>query len=144
MGRAEIFGANLTDAQLFASVASAIQKLRNGKKLSERSQYPLSRVLDPHLYFSGRFYANRIVACILRAARRRDLRTVDIESVLRRAAGERLMEAESLELRAELILAMAQGKLPWPEEISRAVVLTEVDHPIREFAHWLHKDGSRR
>jgi hypothetical protein len=125
-------------------VASALQTLRGQKLLSDRSQYPLSRVLDPYLYFLGRFYANRIIACILRAARRRDLRTVDIESVLRRAAGERLAEPESLELRAELILAMADGKLPWPQEMSRPDVLLDIDPGVREFTHWLHQHAPRR
>lgn len=118
LGQGSIFGANLGEVWLFVAVAASIQNLRSSKRLSERSQYPLSRVLDPHLYFLGRFYANLIIACILRASRRRDLRTVDIEPVLRRAAGERLREPESLELRTELILAMTEGKLPWPQEMS--------------------------
>jgi hypothetical protein len=100
---------------------------------------PVARILDPYLYFRGRFYANLIVACIIRSARRRDLRTVAIEQLLRQTCGERLEEQESLELRAELILAMSEGKLPWPQEIGREAVFEELDSSLREFARWLYR-----
>ncbi len=115
LGQGSIFG-NLADAELFVAVASSLQRLRNENRLCERPQFPLARVLDPYLYFYGRFYANVILACILRASRRRDLRTVDIEKVLREACGERITEPESRELLGELVLAMSATKLPWPEE----------------------------
>jgi hypothetical protein len=136
LGQGSIFG-QLKEAELFVAVAASLQALRNAGELSERTQYPLSRVLDPHLYFLGRFYANIIVACVLRAARRRDIRTVDIEPVLRRACGERLVEPESLELHAELFLAMAEGRLPIPEEVSDNRSFDGMHPSIRDFALWL-------
>lgn len=136
LGQGSIFG-QLKETELFVAVAAAMQSLRDAGELSERTQYPLSRVLDPHLYFLGRFYANIIVACVLRAARRRDIRTVDIEPVLRRACGERLLEPESLELRAELFLAIAEGRLPLPEEVSDKRSLLGMHPSIRDFALWL-------
>jgi orotate phosphoribosyltransferase len=142
LGQGSIFGRQ-SDLNLFISVASAIQKLRNTHKLSERSQYPLARVLNPHLYFLGRFYANVIVASLLRAARRRDVRTVDIEPILRKAVGDRLAERESQELHAELILAIADGKLPLPVEASDPAVLDGVDESVRPFLAWLLGRGTR-
>lgn len=140
LGQGSIFG-QLKEVELFVAVAASLQRLRNDRELSERSQYPLSRVLDPYLYFLGRFYANIIVACVLRGAKRRDLRTVDLEPVLRKAVGERLLEVESLELRAELLLAIYRTQLPLPQEASQTDVFARLDPSIAEFAHWLLNPG---
>ena len=74
---------------------------------------------------------------MLRAARRRDIRTVGIEPVLRRACGERLLEPESLKLHAELFLAMTEGRLPTPEEVSDNRSFDGMHLSIRDFALWL-------
>lgn len=136
LGQGSIFG-RLKEVELFTAVAAAVQNLRNQKKLSDRPQYPLARVLDPYLYFLGRFYANIIVVSILRAVRRRDIRTVNLEGVLRQATGLRLSESESREIQAELMLAISQTKLPLPQETAIPDTFEEMDSAVSEFLRWL-------
>jgi len=140
LGQGSIFG-QLEEVELFVAVAAALQRLRNSRRLSERPQYPLARILDPHLYFLGRFYANIIVAAILRSARRRDIRTVDIEAVLRQATGLRLAEPESRELHLELLLAIAQTKLPLPNEAGDPSIHRQLDNDVADFAWWIAQRG---
>jgi hypothetical protein len=117
LGPGSVFGTP-TEADLFATVASSIQVLRSeGKLHTDEYQQPLAKVLDPYLYARGRYYDPIILAAVLRASRRHDLRSTAVEKLLRRAMAEKLQYAVYRELRAELLLAIGQGKLPRPYEL---------------------------
>lgn len=104
-----------TDAELFASVASALQSMRSGgdrSRLDEDFTQPVAKVLNPDLYLTGRFYDDIIRAAILRAARPHDLRAPKIERRLVRAITRELLDARLVDLRSEMLWAIAQEKLP--------------------------------
>jgi len=113
LGPDSIFHAD-TQAELFAAVASATQSLRSVGDLSERPLYPISRVLDPGYWLTGRYYDPVLTACVLRCTRRHDLRAASIAPRLVEAMAKRLSEDASLELRAELLFAGGRNLLPVP------------------------------
>jgi hypothetical protein len=113
LGPQAIFGpANMSEADLFASVASAIQQLRDQKLLHEQYVTPMAKILNSHFYLAGRFYDSIIPAAIFRAARRHDLRASSVEQELIRELSDILANDAAAELRSEILLAIAQGKLP--------------------------------
>ena len=116
-----VFGGGLTQVELFLAVASAVQEVRNRGKLLEYAQPPVAKVLSPDGYLTGRYFEAIIDAAICRAARRFDLRTSTIEPELIAKVGRRLDENISRELRAELLMAIAEGRLPPPLEMGGAV-----------------------
>ncbi len=116
-----IFGEG-TQTELFLSVAAALQRLRNEGRLDEEFRPPVAKVLEPHTTPDARFFEYRIYALILRACRSHDIaaRLVEreLEEVLRlrlaadRNPGSGRTIAAAREMRSELVLAAAQGKLP--------------------------------
>ncbi len=112
LGPRSIFGERLSDVELFVSVASAMQTLRSSGELSEHYVTPLARVLSPTFYLRGRYYDAIITAAILRCGARHDLRSTMTDAKLISALTQRLRERASVELRSEILLAIAQGKLP--------------------------------
>lgn len=115
LGPKSIFRAK-TEIDLFVAVASAVQSLRAAGDLTERHMYPLDHVLDPRFWLSGRYYDAVIVAAILRATRRHDVKTTQIELELLRGMSSRLRNHD--DLRGELLLAMARRHLPIDPEIT--------------------------
>lgn len=113
-----MFGTPTSEADLFVTVASAAQELRSSDELHPDDYHqPLAKVLDPYLYLRGRYYDPVIIASILRSTRRHDLRASSVENLLRRAVAEKLQHSVYRELRGELLLAIAHGKLPRPHEL---------------------------
>jgi hypothetical protein len=109
LGPGSIFEAE-TQVELFATVASTVQSLRSAGRLFEQHRYPLApQALDPACWLSGRYYDSVIVAAILRATRRHDLRTALIDPKLLKEAKGR---AKLPDLRGELVMAAARGHLP--------------------------------
>lgn len=102
----------LTDAQIFASVASGLQWLRSEGKLDAEFTPPVAKVLDPAFWADGRFYAEPITASILRAANKHDLTAPIAGREFSRAMQTRWEEAPSANLRIEMLLATIAGKLP--------------------------------
>lgn len=139
LGPRSIFGDLKTEAQVFVAVACAIQNLRSWsevavlgeterKGLSESFSSPIARVLSPESYLSGRYYAPVILASILRAARRFDLRATVIEPRVRKRLGERLRDTQTH--RAELLYAIGTGKLPTPSEVTDPDLKVGIDESI--------------
>jgi hypothetical protein len=122
LGHNSIFGEGLNQAELFTAVAASIQELRQSRELDEEFQPPIARVISPDSYLTGRYYENVIEAAILRSSRRHDLRTATIEKELIGKVGRRLTEPFSVELRGELLLAIAAGKLPVVPQIDEALL----------------------
>ncbi|MGE3578210.1 MAG: hypothetical protein AB7I25_07090 [Vicinamibacterales bacterium] len=116
-----VFGSGLTQSELFMAVASALQEMRNSGRLLEYPQPPLTRVLSPDGYITGRYFESVIDAAICRASRRFDLRAAAIEPELIAKVGRRLAEPISADFRGELLLAIALGKLPTASEVHDAV-----------------------
>ncbi|MCA1707736.1 MAG: phosphoribosyltransferase domain-containing protein [Actinobacteria bacterium] len=117
LGPGSVFGAP-SEIGLYVTIAGAVQALRSSGELhADDYQTPLSKVLDPYLYLRGRFYDPIVIASILRASQRHDLRATRIEKLLRRATGEKLFYGVYSELRSELVFAMSTGKLPRPYEV---------------------------
>lgn len=112
LGMESIFGEDIDCAELFFSVASSLQTLRDQSRLVEEFQPPIAYVLSPARYFTGRFYNPLISAAIFRACRLHDLRTAALEGRLARKVGEALAETTGRELKGEILLAVAQRKLP--------------------------------
>jgi hypothetical protein len=112
-----VFG-DVQHADLAVSVAAALQRMRCGSdgvesELDEEFRSPVAKVLDPHLYLTGRFYEAPIVAAILRATHRHDLRSPTNEHTLKKSVEEHLLNApSSTQLRSELVLATARRLLP--------------------------------
>lgn len=109
LGPGSVFRAK-NEMDLFVAVASSVQSLRAAGDLRERPMFPLSYVLNPSFWLSGRYYDPVIVAAILRATRRHDIRATQIEAELLKGMSHRLDHGD--DLRGELLLAMARGHLP--------------------------------
>lgn len=113
LGGGSIFGpSSMNDAELFFSVASAVQTLRSRGELDEEHRPPLSKLLTHEFWARGRFYAPAITAAILRAARSHDLLQPQPQRNLLKLIDDRLLEEASRTVRWELLLGVAQGKLP--------------------------------
>lgn len=127
LGPGSVFGAP-AEVPLFITVAGAVQTLRSSGELHDEDyQLPLAKVLDPYLYMRGRFYDPVVVAAILRAVSRHDVRATAIEKLLRRAVGEKLVNDLYQELRSELMLAIGTGKLPRPVELRQRALFAGGD-----------------
>jgi hypothetical protein len=112
LGTGSIFGEELTDVELFVSVASGIQRLRSEGSLSERHVAPISRYLDPD-FTLNRYYEGFIAAAILRATHPRDLRSAKADRALQSKVEEWFTTPSSYRaVAAELLLAIRAGKLP--------------------------------
>lgn len=121
LGAKSVFG-EVQGADLAVSVAAAVQRLR-GKcrnadstwqesRLDEIFRSPLAKVLEPELYLAGRYYEPVLVATILRAAKRHDIRApgndIDLERQIKI-----LVEAKSSRvLYGELALAAKLNQIP--------------------------------
>jgi hypothetical protein len=118
LGEGSFFGDHdLTDAELFVSVAAALQALRNDEDgLTEYRATPVARVLNPTYWLRGRYYADSIVAAILRATRPHDLRASQIEPRLAKRMMSRALDPESVALRGEFFFSMVRGGLPLTTE----------------------------
>jgi hypothetical protein len=113
LGPNSVFGdENLSQAEVFAAVASSIQRLRSDGYLDEQFTPPVSKVLVPEFWEVGRFYASPITASILRASRRHDLLAPVPGKRFIAAADARLREHASRNQRPEFLLALAAGKIP--------------------------------
>jgi hypothetical protein len=119
-----IFGEG-QQAEVFLSIASSLQSLRNDQKLVEEFRPPVAKVLHPVETFDQRFFEYRLQLLILRACRPHDLNSRlvqrDLVHMFRtRLAGDHdPSDREPCEIpenvreqRAELLLAAAQDKLP--------------------------------
>lgn len=115
LGPGSIFRAR-TEMDLFVAVASALQSLRAAGDLTERYRYPLAQALDPAFWLSGRYYDPVIAAAILRATRRHDIRTFQLDPDLQEGVSSRLRNPD--DLRGELVMAAARGHLPIAPEIA--------------------------
>lgn len=115
LGPQSIFGTGLGQVEVFTAISSALQELRNSGKLSERPTTPIAKVLHPHLYIAGRYYDPVILSAILRAAQRHDVFATSSEKRLRRALESHFQQNTTESARAEVLLAMAQRKLPTVE-----------------------------
>jgi hypothetical protein len=115
LGPNSIFRAQ-SEIDLFVGVASAVQSLRAAGGLRERQMFPLGYALDPRFWISGRYYDSAIVAAILRATRRHDIRTTQIEPGLLKGMSQRLKNRD--DLRGEMVMAMARSHLPIHPEVS--------------------------
>jgi hypothetical protein len=74
LGDGSIFAPrDASDADLFMSVASALQTMRSTSRLDEEPTPPISKLLIHEFWARGRFYAPAITAAILRASRPYDL-----------------------------------------------------------------------
>lgn len=136
LGRESVFG-EVQGADLAVSVAASVQRLRgrqrqpSGKwsesQLDEVFRSPLAKVLDSQLYIAGRYYEPVLVASILRASRRHDIRAPGNDSELRNHV-ESLASAESSsELHGELVLAIALNQLPRNRNLDDAIKLAHPD-----------------
>ena len=105
------------------SVASAIQRMRGRRReqgnkwteprLDEVFRSPIAKILDPHLYFRGRYYEPVLVAAILRSVHRHDVRSPTADEALGKMLEAHLLQSPSSgELRGELVLATIRGLLP--------------------------------
>lgn len=137
LGPRSVFGELRDESQVFVSVCSALQVMRDQERsgtsnaLSETYTSPISRVLAPEYFLSGRFYAPVIVGSILRGARRFDLRATAIEPRLRQAAGERFRDLAAI--RAEFLYSVARGSLPLFSEAAESDLLSGMDESVRTF-----------
>jgi orotate phosphoribosyltransferase len=122
LGPRSIF-ASESQVDLFAEIASILQRFRNSGRLDEQFSPPVAKiyepeyvltapVLQPETSIGGRYYATVIVAAILRATQRHDLRSASREQALMRAVTSRIEESVSSELRSEIMFAAANGRLP--------------------------------
>jgi len=98
-----------SQVEMFAAVASAVQSIRATGDLSERHSYPLTQVLDPKCWLTGRFYDSVIAASILRCTRRHDLRATKLDPLLLEGVEKR---AAIEDMRGELLMAVGRGHLP--------------------------------
>lgn len=121
LGPKSVFG-EVQGADLAVSVAAAIQQLRGERRqtdgtwqesdLDEVFHSPLAKVLDPSLYLAGRYYEPVIVASILRASKRHDIRVPGDDINLHERVNL-LATIESLkDLHGELVLASVLDQLP--------------------------------
>jgi len=144
LGPRSVFGELRDESQVFVAVASALQFMRDhadNNALSETYTSPISRVLAPDFYVSGRFYAPVILCSILRAARRFDLRATAIEPKLRQAVGERFSDLPAI--RAEMLYAMYRGVLPMPTEAADRAMISEMDSSVSAFFRWFGGSATR-
>lgn len=147
-----VFG-EVQQAELMISVAAAIQQLRDRRydngtlvepELDEVFRSPVAKILDPALYLTGRFYEPVLIASIMRAVRRHDVRAPMKEATLAAAVtGHLLTRPSSIELRMELLFHAARGVLP-----RVAVDVTTIDPPpadeLADLAAELSRQASRR
>ena len=130
LGKDSVFG-NVQGADLAVSVAASVQRLR-GKlrqsdgtwaesQLDELFRSPLAKVLDPQFFMTGRYYEPVLVASILRAAKRHDIRTPSNDLELRGHIKTLVAEESSYGLHGELLLAVALNQLPWNRSLSGAL-----------------------
>jgi hypothetical protein len=133
LGPGSTFGSNLSDVEVFASVASAIQSLRDMGDLNERYTQPIGRVLEPEFYLEGRYYDPVITASIVRAARRCDIRSTLTDADLLPCLRERLESSAATELRPELMLGVAQSKLPTPSLSDMSTWAVEGERGVSSF-----------
>jgi hypothetical protein len=120
-----VFG-NVQGADLAASVASAMQELRSTidkdghERVSALDEYfrsPVSKVLDPALYISGRFYEPVLVASILRASHAHDLNPPGQRDLTEALTAEIRQSGLSTTLFGEIVLQIAEGSIaPLPEK----------------------------
>ncbi|RJS47436.1 hypothetical protein D4739_15240 [Nocardioides cavernaquae] len=130
LGPNSVFGhKDLNQAQVFVVVSSALQSMRNRNVLDEQFTPPVSKVLTPEFWTHGRFYVNVVVASILRAARRHDLLAPTPGKAYLSAAESRLGKRKGTNLRMEVLLGMAAGKMP-TAQMAAAVALEEADPAI--------------
>ena len=102
-------------------MAAAIQRLRGRIKqadgtwresdLDEVFHSPLAKVLDPELYLAGRYYEPVLVASILRASKRHDIRAPGDDLNLHKRVEILAADETSKELNGELVLAAALDQL---------------------------------
>ena len=121
LGPRSVFG-EVENADLAVSVAAAIQRLRGSRRrsngiweeseLDEVFRSPLAKVLNPALYIAARYYEPVLIALILRASRRHDIRTPDAEADLTERVEILAAADSSRELHGELLLATALNQLP--------------------------------
>ena len=123
LGPNSVFG-DVQNADLAVSVAASLQTMRNEKRgpdgtwrdnsLSDVFHSPIAKVLDPEKYIMARFYDPVIIAAILRAAKRHDVRVPNPE--FERKLQDRLQKLSDapnfVELHGELMLAAAFRQLP--------------------------------
>jgi hypothetical protein len=140
LGPRSVFGELEDESQVFVAIASALQRMRDRQvddSLSDSFTSPISKVLSPEFFVSGRFYAPVILCSILRASRRFDIRATAIESRLRKAVGERYADLPAI--RAELLYTMARGVLPRPSEVADRELLSGIDPSVGTFLTWFGK-----
>jgi hypothetical protein len=135
LGPTSLFGPpTMSDVEVFASVASTLQRLRDSGELSERPLMPVSYVLESQRTAEGRFYDTVITASILRGCRDHDLRAYSQEERLVEEFRARLKEDGGAELYSEILLAIATGVLPVLEDFDEALKKIAMHQPgIAEF-----------
>ena len=111
-----------------------MQLMRSEGTLDESFRTPIAKVIDPGVY-ELRYYDPLLTASVLRAANRHDLRAPGIEHALRRATEDLLRASATEFVRAELILAVADNRLPRIPAIEAA--LGGGDPEIVGYLRWL-------
>ncbi len=121
LGPKSVFG-DVQGADLATSVAAAMQRMR-GRRRNDQGQWleseldevfhsPVAKVMDPQLYLAGRYYEPVLVACILRASKRHDLRAPGDDFNLNKRLEVLAAADSSIQLHGELMLARLINQLP--------------------------------
>ena len=131
LGANAIFGMG-NQPELFFSVALHIQRLRNQERLDETYLPPIAKTLDPGYW--KRFYEPIIIACILRACRPHDVRSTLHDDRVRRILKDRFAEPVAIDLRSEMLYAIARSKLPSIHDAeSLAGLVSDADEGVGKF-----------
>lgn len=128
---------NTTEADLFAAVASTVQRMRTTgdpqRKLA--LEYPFVTLVDPTDYLGNTFSDSIIRAGIIRAAMRSEIERLRGEDEKQRALSiKHIMldpNADSHNVSFELALAMAMRKLPRPDFSAKQLSILK-DHGCDE------------
>ena len=150
LGLGSVFGDG-QNADLAASVAASIQSMRGKIKKSDGSwgesqldevfRSPVAKVLDPQMYMIGRYYEPVLVASILRATRRHDIRAPGSDRELLKDIATLTAKRGSEHLRGELLIASALNQLPWSGDLTDA--LRDAHPDMAAFAESILTEDSR-
>lgn len=123
----------VNEVELFIAVASTIQTLRDKRILNDQFTAPICKVLASEYFLTGRYYAPVILASILRASHRHDLRSDSTDSKQRSAVLELLNSESANIVRAEIFFAISQDKLPKAKVIQEGAAFASCDSGVRLF-----------
>ena len=121
LGPNSIFG-ELQGADLAVSVAAVLQRMRGKRRqvdgtwresdLDEEFHTPIAKILDPELFVAARYHEPVLLASILRASKRHDIRPPGDASALQERIDILASDEGSKDLHGELMLAALLDQLP--------------------------------